>query len=106
MDTKMDVKKVGKKYVIDGVLWNCTIAPSLAPDCSPKLRKNYTKSDAKSSFCCNEGDLFYFIFTINWGWKISSYLFCKWFFVIIQYWIYSYFAGFGNEDIANLIRGR
>ena len=39
----MDVKKDGKKDAIDGVLRNCTIAPGLAPDCSPKLRKNYTK---------------------------------------------------------------
>ena len=43
MDTKMDAKKDGKKYAIDDVLQNCTIAPGLAPDCSPKLRKNYTK---------------------------------------------------------------
>ena len=39
MDAKMDVKKDEKKDAIDGVLQNCTIAP----DCSPKLGKNYTK---------------------------------------------------------------
>ena len=43
MDAKMDVKKDRKNDAIDGILWNCTIAPGLAPDCSPKLRKNYTK---------------------------------------------------------------
>ena len=43
MDAKLDVKKDGKKDAIDGVLQNCTIAPGLAPDCSPKLGKNYTK---------------------------------------------------------------
>ena len=54
MDTKMDVKKDGKKDAIDGVLWKCTIVPGLALDCSPQLGKNYTKSDAKSSFCCSD----------------------------------------------------
>ena len=39
----MDVKKDEKKDAIDGALWNCTIAPGLAPDCSSKLGKNYTK---------------------------------------------------------------
>ena len=39
----MDVKKDGKKDAIKGVLRNCTIASGLAPDCSPKLVKNYTK---------------------------------------------------------------
>ena len=39
----MDVKKDGKKYAIEDVLQKCTIAPSLAPDCSSQLRKNYTK---------------------------------------------------------------
>ena len=43
MDAKMDVKKDRKKNAIDGVLRNCTIALGLAPDCSPKLGKNYTK---------------------------------------------------------------
>ena len=43
MDTKIDVKKDGKKDAIDGVLQKCTIAPGLAPDCSPQLGKNYTK---------------------------------------------------------------
>ena len=43
MDTKIDVKKDEKTDAIDVVLWNCTIAPGLAPDCSPKLWKNYTK---------------------------------------------------------------
>ena len=42
-DAKMDVKKDGKKDAIDGVLRKCTIAPSLVPDCSSQLRKNYTK---------------------------------------------------------------
>ena len=39
MDTKIDVKKDGKKYAIDGILRKCTIASSLAPDCSPQLGK-------------------------------------------------------------------
>ena len=39
MDAKMDVKKDRKKDAIDGILRNRTIAP----DCSPKLGKNYTK---------------------------------------------------------------
>ena len=39
MDAKMD----GKKDAIDGVLQKCTIAPGLAPNCSPQLGKNYTK---------------------------------------------------------------
>ena len=43
MDAKLDVKKDGKKDAIDGVLRKCTIAPSLAPDCSSQLGKNYTK---------------------------------------------------------------
>ena len=43
MDTKMDVKKDEKKDAIDVVLRKCTIAPGLAPDFSPQLRKNYTK---------------------------------------------------------------
>ena len=38
-DAKMDVKKDGKNDAIDGVLWNCTIAPSLALYFSPQLRK-------------------------------------------------------------------
>ena len=40
---KMDVKKDEKKYAINDVLRNCIIAPSSASDCSPQLRKNYTK---------------------------------------------------------------
>ena len=32
-----------EKYAINDVLRKCTIAPSLAPDCSSQLRKNYTK---------------------------------------------------------------
>ena len=43
MDAKMDVKKDGKMDAIEGVLRKCTIAPSLALDCSSQLRKNYTK---------------------------------------------------------------
>ena len=43
MGAKMDVKKDGEKDAIDGVLRKCTIAPGLAPDCSPQLGKNYTK---------------------------------------------------------------
>ena len=43
MDPKMDVKKDEKKDAIDIVLGNCTIAPGLVSDCSPKLGKNYTK---------------------------------------------------------------
>ena len=43
MDAKMDAKKDEKKDAINGVLQNCTIAPGLALDSSPKLRKNYTK---------------------------------------------------------------
>ena len=39
----MDVKKDGKKDAIEVVLRKCTIASSLAPDCSSQLRKNYTK---------------------------------------------------------------
>ena len=39
MDAKMDVKKDEKKDAIDDVLRKCTIAP----DCSPQLRKKYTK---------------------------------------------------------------
>ena len=39
MDAKMDVKKDGKKYAIEGFLQKCTIAP----DCSSQLGKNYTK---------------------------------------------------------------
>ena len=39
----MDVKKDEKKDAIGGVLLKCTIALGLALDCSPKLRKNYTK---------------------------------------------------------------
>ena len=35
----MDVKKDGKKDAIDDILRKYTIAP----DCSPQLRKNYTK---------------------------------------------------------------
>ena len=58
MDAKLDVKKDGKKDAIDGVLRNCTIAPGLAPHCSPKLGKITLKSgakfDAKSSFCCSD----------------------------------------------------
>ena len=49
----MDVKKEGKKDAIDGILRKCTIALGLVPDCSPQLVKNYTKSGAKSSFCCS-----------------------------------------------------
>ena len=43
MDTKMDVKRNGKKDAIDGILQNYTIAPGLAPSCSPKLGKKFTK---------------------------------------------------------------
>ena len=43
METKMDVKKDEKKYAIDDVLCNCTIALGLASNCSQKLRKHYTK---------------------------------------------------------------
>ena len=43
MDTKMDVKKDGKKDSIDSVLRKCTIASGLALDCSPQLGKKYTK---------------------------------------------------------------
>ena len=35
----MDVKEDEKKDAIDNILRNCTIAPSLAPDCSPQLGK-------------------------------------------------------------------
>ena len=40
---KWMLKRTEKKDAIDGVLRNCTIAPGLVPDCSPKLEKNYTK---------------------------------------------------------------
>ena len=39
----MEVKKDEKKDAIDGILGKCTIAPGLMPDCSPQMRKNYTK---------------------------------------------------------------
>ena len=40
---KWMLKRMEKKDAVDGVLRNCTIAPSLALDCSPQLKKNYTK---------------------------------------------------------------
>ena len=43
MEEKMDVKKDGKKDAIDDILRKCTIAPSLASECSPQLEKHYTK---------------------------------------------------------------
>ena len=57
METKMDVKKDREKDAMDEVLWNFTIAPGLAPDCSPNWEnitlKFNAKYDAKSSFCCS-----------------------------------------------------
>ena len=40
---KWMLKRTEKKDAIDGILRKCTIAPGLAPDCSPQLRKNYAK---------------------------------------------------------------
>ena len=40
---KWMLKRTEKKDAIDSVLRKCAIAPGLAPDCSPQLRKNYTK---------------------------------------------------------------